>query len=506
MLWLLIHVPSPAAMLKNRSMAKSKDRDKILGGFVWKFAERMSSQGVSFIISIVLARILMPEQYGVIAMIQVFIAIANVFVTSGFTASLIQKKDADELDFSTIFYCTLSTSIVMYAILFFSAPLIASFYKMPELTILTRVFGLSLIITSYQTVQQAYVSRHMIFRKNFYATTVATVLSGIIGVIMAYKGFGVWALVAQTLLSIAFNTLTLMAIVPWKPKLIFSWDRARSLMSYGSKILASTLVNTIYKEFNQLIIGKFYTASDLALYNRGRHMPHLVVTNMDTTIRSVLFPAMSNYSDDAERIKSMLRRGIRTGSYISFFCLTLLAVCSKPIVLILLTEKWAACIPYMQIYCLSQMFMMMSGYNLQALKALGKSDEVLKLEVFKKPVFIIVIFIAASISVKAVVWATVVNSIYALAMNLGPTRRNFDYTLKQQIMDLLPASVLCLLVYAAALPLTYLDLNNFLMLFLQVIVAAAVYIGASILFKVDSFYYCRNMIKDIFNKKIRKKK
>lgn len=483
----------------------SKERDRILGGFVWKFAERMSSQGISFVISIILARLLLPEQYGVIAMVQVFIVLANVFVTAGFSSSLVQKKDADDLDFSTIFYCTFTMSLLMYAILFVSAPWIAAFYDMPQLCKVTRVVGLTLIITSYQTVQHAYVSRNMIFKKNFYATSVAVALSGVIGVVMAYKGFGVWALVAQTLSSNLFNTVTLMAIVPWKPKRIFSFDRAKSLMNYGSKILASSLVNAVYKEFNQLIIGKFYSAADLALYNRGRHLPSLVVTNMDTTIRSVLFPAMSNNSDNPDRIRNMLRRGMKTGSYITFFGLTLLAICSRSIVLILLTEKWVACVPYMQVYCISQMFMMMSGYNIQAMKALGRSEEVLKLEVFKKPVFIILIIIAANISVMAVIYATVLNALYALMMNLGPTRRLLGYKFKEQIMDMVPALLLCVLVAAVTLPISLLNWNAFLVLLIQVVVAISVYVLASITFKVESFYYCKDVVLEIFNKKIRKR-
>lgn len=485
-------------------MSQPKDREKIIGGLVWKFTERISSQSMAFVISVILARLLMPEQYGVIAMIQVFIAIADVFVTSGFTASLIQKKDADDLDFTTMFYCTFATSVLIYGLLYVGAPYIADFYDMPNLCLITRVFGLSLIITSFQTIQQAYISRHMMFKKNFYATSIATFCSGCIGISMAYMGYGVWALVGQTLSSIFFNMVTLGFIVPWRPRLVFSVDRAKSLMNYGSKILASSLVNTVYKEFNQLIIGKFYTAADLALYNRGRHLPNLVTTNMDMSIRSVLFPAMSNYSDDPAKIKSILRRGIKTGSYITFFCLTMLAVCSKPIILILLTDKWAVCIPYMQICCITQMFNMMSGYNLQALKALGMSNEVLKLEVFKKPVFLLVVIIAAYISVMAIVYATVFNSIYALLMNLAPTRKHFNYSFKQQVYDMLPASLLCILVALTTIPFSNLDMNIYMMLLCQIGVGIVVFLSASYMFKIESFYYVKDMLLDIVNKKIRR--
>lgn len=481
--------------------SKKSERNKILGGMAWKLGERLSSQGVSFVVSIILARLLTPAEYGIIAMMNIFIVLANVFVVSGFNTSLIQKKDADELDFSTIYYCTLVMSIMMYVVIFFAAPLMASYYNMPEMTILTRVFALSLIIQSYQTIQQAYVARHMQFKLNFKATLIGTIMSGVIGVVMAYAGYGVWALVAQHISSIVINTLVLRFLVEWRPKLMFSWERAKGLMSYGSKIMGSTLVNTLYKEARQLLIGLYYTPADLALYNRGSHMPHLVTTNLDNTLRSVLFPAMSNHSNDLPRVKQMLKRAIANTAYITYFCLTLLAVVSEPLIRVLLTDKWIECVPYMQILCITFMLQTVSVSNVQALKAIGKSNEVLKLELIKKPVFLLVIFAALPFGVKAIVWTSPVNALYALWTNMGPTRRYLNYSMKEQLKDLFPGILLAASMALVTWPTTLLPWNDFLIIGIQVIVAIISYMVFSVIFKVEAYYYCRNMLLDLIKRK-----
>lgn len=481
--------------------SKSSERNKILGGMAWKLGERLSSQGVSFVVSIILARLLTPAEYGIIAMMNIFIVIANVFVISGFNTSLIQKKDADELDFSTIYYCTLVMSIIMYVVIFFSAPLMARYYDMPEMTVLTRVFALSLIIQSYQTIQQAYVARHMQFKLNFKATLIGTTLSGVIGVAMAYAGYGVWALVSQHISGIVINTLVLRFLVEWRPRLMFSWERAKGLMSYGSKIMGSTLVNTLYKEARQLLIGLYYTPADLALYNRGSHMPHLVTTNLDNTLRSVLFPAMSNHSDDLPRVKQMLKRAIQNTSYVTYFFLTLMAVASKPLIHVLLTDKWIDCVPYMQIMCVSLMLNTVGVTNLQALKAIGKSNEVLKLELFKKPVFLLVILASLPFGVMAVVCTSPINSLYALWTNMGPTKKYLNYSHMEQIKDLLPSIFLTCSMALVTWPITLLPWNDFLIMGIQVIVAIISYIGFSVIFKVDAYYYCKNIILEFISKR-----
>lgn len=481
-------------------MAKN-DRDKILGGFIWKFAERMSNQGVTFVISVVLARLLLPEQYGLIAMINIFVVFANVFVTSGFTAALIQKKDADEIDFSTIFYCSLVVSVLMYGVVYVAAPYIASFYNMPDLCLLTRVYALSLIVTSYQTIQLAYVSRHMLFKKTFISTFTGSLLSGVVGIYMAYAGYGVWALIGQYISNIVFNTLMLMTIVPWRPKLLFSLERAKGMMKFGSNVLLSDLVGKFFLEVRQLLIGRFYSPADLALYNRGHHLPNLVTSNIDTALSSVLFPAMSNYSDNPERVRQLMSRAIRTSSYVTFFFLTLMAVVSEPLIRVLLTDKWVECVPYMQIICISRMMATVSSTNMQAIKAIGRSDELLKLEVFKKPAFIVLILIAVHISVFAVVITMPLYSLYAMLMNMKPSKKLLNYSYSDQIADLKPAFLLSILVAVVTYPFSLLELNDFLIMFIQVVVGALAYVMASVATKNETFYYLKDTACGFLNKK-----
>lgn len=474
-------------------MAKS-NRQKVMGGVAWKFAERITSQGVFFVVSVILARLLSPSEYGIIAMINIFIIFANIFVVSGFNSALIQKKDADALDFSTMFYCSLGISVLLYIIIFFCAPLISYYYDMPELTNITRVFSLSLIINSYQTIQTAYVARHMIFKKNFMATSVGTICAGIIGIIMAYKGFGVWALVCQHISSIIINTLTLRTIVDWRPQLMFSLERAKSLLNYGGKIFGSTFVDTLFKEIRQLVIGVYYTPADLALYNRGQHFPKLVTSNLDNTWRSVLFPAMSNYSDNPQRIKGMLRKSIMNTSYVTYFALTMMAVSSEPLIRVLLTEKWIECVPYMQIFCFSLMIGTVSGTNIEALKALGKSDEVFKLQFYRKPISLLTTFAAIPFGVKAIALTVPINMIWGMYVNLKPTKKWLDYGIKEQLKDIFPGILLAIVLAVSAWPLCLLPINEFVIMFLQIVWGVFIYLLCSIVFKIEAYYYCKDML------------
>lgn len=481
-------------------MGKS-DRDKVLGGFIWKFAERVSNQGVTLIVSIVLARLLLPEQYGLVAMINIFVVFANVFVTSGFTSALIQNKDAEDIDFTTIFYCSLAMSLLVYGTVYFSAPFIAAFYNMPDLCLLTRVYALSLIVSSYQTIQLAYVSRHMLFKKTFVSTFIGSLLSGVIGIYMAYAGYGVWALVGQYISNILINTLMLSTIVSWRPTLAFSAERAKGMMKYGANVLLSDLVGKFFLEIRQLLIGRFYSPADLALYNRGHHMPNLVMSNIETALSSVLFPTMSNYSDNVERVKQLMSRAIKTSSYVTFFFLSILAVVSEPLIRLLLTDKWIDCVPYMQIICISRMWAAVSSVNMQAIKSIGRSDELLKLEVFKKPVFILFVLIAVHISVFAVALTMPLYSIYAMLMNMKPSKKLLGYSYKEQVVDLAPAFLMSLLVIAVTYPLVFLPIPDLLIIVVQFVVGAIVYVSSSILTNNKTYSYLKDIALGYLKKK-----
>ena len=270
----------------------------VITNFFWRFLERCGAQGVTFIVSIVLARLLDPTVYGTVALVTIFTTIMQVFVDSGMGNALIQKKDADDLDFSSVFYFNMAMCSALYLIMFFAAPLIASFYRMPELTAIVRVLSFVVVISGVKNVQQAYVSRHLMFKRFFFSTLGGTIGAAVIGIAMAYLGFGVWALVAQMLFNAAVDTTILWITVKWRPKKMFSFQRLKSLFSYGWKLLASSLIDTVYNDLRQLIIGKKYSSGDLAYYNQGKKFPQLIVTNINTSIDSVLLPTMSKAQDE----------------------------------------------------------------------------------------------------------------------------------------------------------------------------------------------------------------
>ncbi|MDE5937191.1 MAG: lipopolysaccharide biosynthesis protein, partial [Ruminococcus sp.] len=322
----------------------------VISNFLWRFMERCGAEGVAFIVSIVLARLLAPEHYAAVALINVFITIMSVFVDCGFTSALIQKKNARDLEFSTVFYFNIVMCLFIYAILFVAAPFIAAFYKMPELKAMVRVSSIVIIISGVRSIQSAYVSKNMLFKRFFFSTLIGTIVAAVIGIIMAYMGFGTWALIAQHLINTLIDTIVLWITVKWRPKRLFSFKELKVLLSYGWKIFASSLLDRVYNNLRSLIIGKLYTSSDLSFYNKGKQFPNIIVTNINSSIDSVLLPTMSKAQDSREKVKAMTRRSMKTSIYIMAPLMMGLAFCAEPIIRLILTEKWLPCVPFMQIF------------------------------------------------------------------------------------------------------------------------------------------------------------
>ena len=374
-------------------------KSKTIKGFFWRFAERISAQLVTFCVSVVLARILMPSDYGVIAIVNIFILIADTLVTSGLGTSLIQKKEADQLDFSTIFYAGLFLSIIFYCVLYFTAPFIAKLYDMDSLIIVLRIMGIRLPISAINSVQQAYVSRKMIYKKFFFATIIGTVVSAVVGIVMALKGYGIWALVFQSLINPFIDTVILFITVKWFPTLEFSIERLKQLFSFGCKIMISNLIGTIFNKLRSFIIGTNYCAEDLAFYNRGESLPQLITQNISSTLDSVLFPAMSKVQDDMDLVKQTARKALRLQAYVIIPLMLGMAVTADKLVKILLTDKWLMSVPFIQIVCVQEIIDILGASSLQSIKAIGRSDKILILEFIKKPVYVVIIFVVASIDV-----------------------------------------------------------------------------------------------------------
>ena len=476
-------------------------RGKVLSGLIWKFSERILAQIVTFAVSIVLARLLDPQHYGAIAIINIFIALANVFVVSGFGNSLIQKKDSDDTDFSSVFYFNIVMSVVIYTVVFFTAPIIADFYSMPILTPTLRVMGLRLIVAGVNSVQHAYVSRHMMFRRFFWSTLGGTLASAVVGITMAYHGFGVWALVGQYMTNTITDTVVLWFTVRWRPKLLFSIKRLGGLFSYGWKILCSALLETGYNELRSLVIGKMYRPADLAYYNKGKSFPNLIVTNINSSIQSVLFPALSSAQDEKGQVKAMVRRAIRISSYIMLPLMIGLALIAEPFVKFLLTEKWLPCVPFIQITCIVFAFRPIHTANLQAIKALGRSDVFLKLEIIKKVVGVGTLLLVMNYGVIAIAVSGIFTTVIFSVVNASPNKKLLDYSYIDQIRDLLngivPLAAMSLIVCLIAL----LKLPMFFLLCIQIFAGMITYVAVSALTKNESFRYSLLMIKKLLKKR-----
>lgn len=472
-------------------------KGRVFSGLIWTFGEQFSSQAISFILSVVLARLLMPEEYGTITMTLVFINIANVFVTNGFGEALIQKKNATEDDFSTIFFCSISVAIILYFLLFIAAPHIASFYQDTDLTAVLRVLAFKLPIAGISTVQRAYVQKHMQFKKFFFSTLGGTLFSGLLGIIMAYNGCGVWALVAQYMASSCIATIVMFFTVAWKPKLIFRKESAIELFKYAWKLTAASLINTIYNELRSLIIGRKYSTTDLAYYNRGNHIPSLAITNINSSISTVMFPAMAQTNDDQQKLKSISRRSMTVTAYIIFPIMAGLIGIGKPLVKLLLTEKWIPCVPYLYMACLYWSCQPVQTTNWQIIKAVGRSDLALRLEIYKKIIGFTLIFISMPFGVKAMAASNVLFAVISMMINILPNEKLIGYTFWEQFTDLAPSFLSSIIMCVAVLGIGYLPLPDILLIFLQVITGIILYLICSLVFKIDSFYYVINILRNM---------
>ena len=481
-------------------MPKRVKGRNVLSGLFWSFGERITAQLVTFIITIILARILTPGDYGAVSLILVFITLANVFVSNGFGESLIQKQDASEKDFSTIFWCSFTFSIILYVLLFIGAPGIARFYKNDLLCPLIRVLALKLPISSISTIQHAYVSKHMQFKKFFFSTLGGTLVSGVVGVIMAYLGFGPWAVVAQYLVNTTIDTIVLLFTVPWRPRLWFEKEAAKELMGYGWKMMLSAFINTAYSEIRSLIIGKVYSAEDLAQYKRGHQFPQLFITNINTAVSAVIFPTISLVNDDISEVKRLTRKSMLVTSYLIFPMMVGLGVIAEPLVKFLLTDKWLPCVPFLQLACISYGLQPIQTANCQAIKSIGRSDVYLKMEVAKKTIGISLLIAFMKRSVMAVAIADVVAVTISAIISVVPNKRLIGYSYFEQIKDLFPSVLLSAIMGIIIYPIGKLKTSAFVVVLIQIASGIVLYYILSWVTKNEAFIYLRSTVKSIVNK------
>ena len=475
----------------------------VVSGLFWKFSERILAQVISFAVSVVLARILVPDDYGVVAIVMIFISFADVLATSGFSSSLIQKKNADELDFNSVFYCSLVLSIVLYFVMFMIAPLIADFYGIEKLTLIIRVFSLRIPLAAFNSIQHAYVSRHMIFKKFFFSTLIGTLVSAGVGIVLALRGFGVWALIAQYMTNSVIDSVVLALTIRWRPRLMFSWQRSKSLLSYGWKVLATEFSGVFFNQLKGLLIGKAYSAADLAYYNRGNALVGLATDNVRTTVMSVLFPAMSNIEEDRKRMKDVSRRCIRVMAYVIFPAAIGMSIVSEPLIVLLLTEKWLPAIFFLRVAAISTSIEMIGHISLQCLKAIGRTDLILRNEIINKPPFIAALVIGMNTSVKVLCLSLLATSLFGTIINVVAYKKCVSYIYREILSDLLNPLLPCVAMCCLALLSILMPIGLALKVIMAIVLGVSGYIAVSVMTKNESFSFLLSIFKR-FKKLLRK--
>lgn len=472
----------------------------IISNVIWKFAERVIAQLVSLSVSILLARLLLPEHYGVVSMVMVFISFANVFVSDGIPTALIQKKDADLVDFSSVFYFNLFLSLLIYISLFIAAPFIAEFYHEQELVPILRVLSVRIIVASVNSVQHSYVARHMMFKKYFWSTLYGTLLSGVVGIIMAYQGFGVWALVAQYMTNTTVDTLVLFITVNWRPQLVFDLRRVKGLFKFGWRILCEGLSNTFALQIRNLVIGRVYTSDDLAYFSKGQQFPSLIVTNIAISIGSVLFPAMANEQDDKEKVLVILRKSIKMSTYIIYPMLFGLATVAAPLVSILLTDKWIEVVPFMQFFCLINLAIVGMIPRHQALNGIGRSDVFMNEHIIARLISLCLLVAVYKISVFAIMISSIIGAVVQVLIVAYTSRKYNYYRYRDQIKDILPVIIGCIIMSGSIYFIRFLGLSNVYTLIIQIVGGAIIYYIYSKMIKLEAFEICRQYIKSFFER------
>jgi len=484
----------------------NKSGNTITTSLVYKTLERYVMMAFQMIVQIVLARILVPEDYGIVAMMSVFIAIAQVFIQKGFGQAVIQKKEANESDFATAFTINLSIGLFLYAVLFFCAPAIAQFYNQPLLTNTLRVLALMLPISSTTSIVSCIMQRNMQFGVAFKCNVTGSLVSGCVGVIAALCGLGPWALIVQQLSSVIVSNRMFIHYSSWKPKLGYNVGSAKAMFGFGWKLLVAGLINEVYNELNSLIIGKKYTSVDLAFYTKGKTFPTYVTIGLDNALSSVTLSAFSKNQDDLQYIHRLFQKSLIVNSYLLFPILTILAVAASPVISVLLTDKWLPVVPYLQICCFTLAFHPIQALDMQAIAAVGRSDMRLKLELIKKPFGIILLIIAIPYGPMAIAVSAAITSIFSLIIGTIACNKCIRYSVGKHFKDILPIMVASLFMGGIVCCVGLIPMIPILKVFAQGITGVVIYLLISIVFKMRGYAYLKEQLPRYINKfKVHKK-
>ena len=450
-------------------------KDKAISGVKWNAIGRFSTQGVNFIIGLILARLLSPSDYGVVGMVGIFFAIAQTFIDSGFGSALIRKNDCTDTDYSTAFYFNVIVGLVCCILLWIASPFIADFFNTPILKDLVKVMSLNMFVSSFAIVHGTKLTHAVDFKSQSIIKLITAIISGVCGVLMAYKGFGVWSLVYQQLIATGLRVVLLYVVTKWLPKLEFSKGSFKYLFNFGSKILAASLLHTIYANMTTMIIGKFYSAKDLGYYSRGESLATYPSTNITGILQSVTYPVLSKIQDDDEHLIQSYRKLISMTSLVIFFGMFLLAALAKPLIVTLLTDKWLDAVIYLQIFCFAYMFDHICALNLNILYVKGYSNLVLKLEVIKKTISISMILAAVPFGVMAICIARALYTQIAVVINTYYTGKLFGLGYVKQVKDFSKYLIYSIIAVIPAFLITLINVHNVVQLIAGCACACLIY-------------------------------
>ena len=471
-------------------------RRKMFMGFIWNALEQFGTRIVHFVVSIVLARLLGPEEYGTIALLSIFMFYASLLVDSGFGKALVQEKDIQEVDYDSTFYINLLVGLILYGVLFAVAPYIARFYDKPILVGVLRWSALSIVLTALKIVQSAVLSREMRFNCSFWISLISTIVSGAVGICMAYTGFGIWSLVASGLSGSATGTIVMWIVVGWRPHLAFSIQRIRKLFSFGSKLLVSWAIGSAVSQCYGPIIGKCYSAADLAYFNRGESLPMTVMGSVEAVISRVMFPALASVQSEKERLVALTRRMMSFNTMIIFPSMIGLAALAEPIIRFLLTDKWIAAVPFLRLACIAYACSPINVANVQVIQARGEGGLYFKLEMVKTVISLVLLLVSLKFGIIAIAIGRVLSTVLAVLVNIKPCSRIIGYTYRMQFADIMPYILAAGLMGGVAWTLASVTaLSPLYLLIILIPVGGLLYVAMLWLMKADAFMYSLNLVR-----------
>lgn len=476
-------------------------RNKTLSGSFWSLADNLAGSGITFLVGLVLARLLSPEEYGVIGIIMIFIAVFNSIVDSGFSNALIRKNDADDTDYNTVFFFNLMISVLLFFILYFSANAISAYFKIPILVPVTKVMASIVIINAFAIIQRTILVKNIDFKTQMKVSLIASVVSGVVGIGMAIMGYGVWSLVGQQISRQLMNSVFLWIFNKWRPGLTISGKSFKELFGFGWKLLVSGLIDTIWKQIYQVVIGKCYSAETLGHYTRAEQFNQIFSSNLTAVVHRVSYPALSKIQDEKERLKQAYRKVIKTTMLVTFPCMLGLAAVAKPMILVLIGEQWLPCVPYLQIICFSGMLYPLHALNLNMLQVKGRSDVYLILEIVKKTIAVGPILLGIFINIYWMLIGSVFTGFIAYYLNGHFSGREIDYPCREQVRDVIPSFLIAAVMAAVLFAMSYLKISVFVIFPLQLIVGFGLVIGMCEMLKLAEYQELKNVLMGYIKKK-----